>query len=77
MKDPASYAKAKADWASVQEVAARRFHFDRTRSAYIQTQSARITRTIDLMERLEWLDGMCDVPAGQCDSPGIGYWPYT
>lgn len=76
MKDPQSYAKAKRDWEDVQEVAYRRFHFEKTRRAYLQGQSARITVNINVMERLEYHDALV-FGSQRHNEPGRGRWPYA
>lgn len=76
IRDPLSYAKARADWADVQEIADRRYQFTTTKRAYLQTQSARITRNIDYMVLLERNDELVFGRAA-CDEAGRGSWPYA
>ena len=76
MIDTASYAKAKVDWTAAQELAHRCFQFEKSRRAFLQTQSARITRNVDEMERLEKHDALVFGPQ-HCDAAGRGRWPYA
>lgn len=65
------YIKAKRDWTTVQQVADRRFVFEKSKRAYIQTQAARITHNIDELCRLAETD------AYFFSDTVIGRWPYA
>lgn len=75
MKDKYSETKARHDWATVQDVADRRFPFPEPKKSFLGFQARRITDILDELQRLEDHDDMIysDHPT---DGAGWGKWPF-